>query len=90
MNGLHGWAAAAIFTLVLASMNEDIRPWALWGIAVIALLAIAYAIEQALGPWVEDIPEDHPDALGSLDVRERERWAAVAPAFEPVGEDRTP
>lgn len=23
-------------------------------------------------PWIEDIPEDHPDALGSLDLLERE------------------
>jgi hypothetical protein len=23
-------------------------------------------------PWIQSIPEDHPDALGSLDLRERE------------------
>ncbi|GAA3009327.1 hypothetical protein [Microbacterium aurantiacum] len=23
-------------------------------------------------PWIQDIPEDHPDALGSLDLLERQ------------------
>lgn len=86
----NGWAATGILVLVIASADDGIREWAIWGIGVIGLLILASAVEKALGPWVQDIPEDHPDALGSLDVRERERWAAVAPAFEPVGEDRTP
>lgn len=31
-----------------------------------ALLTIAYL--RALGPWIADITESHPDALGSLDT----------------------
>ena len=28
--------------------------------------------------WVEDIGPDHPDALGSLDIRERAQWSGVS------------
>lgn len=31
-------------------------------------------------PWMQDIPEDHPDALGSLDLLERQHQPWRRPA----------
>lgn len=86
---LYGWAAAVIFLLVIASVNDAIREWAVWGIGVIALILIAVAVEKAFA--VPATPEPHRNgALDRLARHDQARWAAVAPAFEPVGEDRTP
>lgn len=47
-------------------MSISVAAAAVVALAIGALLTAAYL--RASGPWVADIPESHPDALGSLDV----------------------
>lgn len=66
------WALAVVLMFFavgfFASWNWALAVAAL--VLVIALAATCGAFRAST--WVMDIPEDHPDALGSLDLLERE------------------
>src|SRR5690606_6389886 len=66
------WASALIFLLCLAAFGNGVRDWLLAGSALALLLAFVAtfgAFDRS--KWIGDIGPDHPDALGSLDLRER-------------------
>jgi hypothetical protein len=66
------WAATLIFLLCLALLFHGAGGWALWAITVATFAVAGWACGAAIpGPWIADIGEDHPDALGSLDLRDR-------------------
>ena len=67
------WAASLIFLLCLVLFANGARSWLLVLFAVVMFAVAGWAWGA---PWSERISEDHPDALGSLDIRERTQTTA--------------
>lgn len=64
------WAFAVLFLMGLIPAFFDVRSW--WLFAYLAVMFFGLLATVNPGPWIKTIPPDHPDALGSLDLRERE------------------
>lgn len=67
------WAATLTFLLCLVLFANGARNWALVLFAVAVFVVAGWAWGA---PWSERIDETHPDALGSLDIRERTQTTA--------------
>lgn len=66
------WAATLIFLGGLALAFATGGSWLLWAFTVAMFAVAGWAWGASIdGPWSERIEEDHPDALGSLDMLER-------------------
>lgn len=56
--------AALVTLIILTALNPGIA----LVVAVLIGAALTVVAMRAAGPWVADIPDTHPDALGSLGV----------------------
>lgn len=78
------WASLLVFLICMAVAATGARAWILAGLAAAAFLILMWTFSRPREPrpprprrpvsnwFMQDIPPDHPDALGSLDIRERE------------------
>jgi hypothetical protein len=71
------WASAVVIASGLYAASTGARDWLLAAVLIVANLAFAFTFREPrprrpVSRWFEDIPPDHPDALGSLDLRERD------------------
>lgn len=85
------WAAFVLFLMCMGVASTGVRSWLLGGLATALFLIFMLTFDRrprAPRPrprsnwFVQDISEDHPDALGSLDLRERAGRRAVSPFFD--------
>jgi prepilin signal peptidase PulO-like enzyme (type II secretory pathway) len=60
--------AAFFAALVALILLTAINPGLAFAIALVIGGVLAVIALRGSGPWIADIPETHPDALGSLDV----------------------
>lgn len=78
------WTSTLIFLLCLALFWIGVRSWELVAFAALIFAIAGWAWGAATaGPWTADIDENHPDALGSLDLRDRGLTQTTAGGITP-------
>lgn len=70
------WAAFIVCAVCLGVAATGIREWMLAGLMLLSFLVVCWTFRtprprRPVSRWFADIPSDHPDALGSLDLLER-------------------
>lgn len=76
MRAVVAWCCLAVGSvLVLTSIVQmTITGWFLVGVMLLVVWAWGLRVFRR-DFWVQEIDSTHPDALGSLDLREREGWS---------------